>query len=233
MEAIILAGGFGSRLQPLISDIPKSMAPVNGKPFLEYLLSYLSGQGITRVVLAVGYKQDSIRDFFRNRYRGIQLFYASEEKPLGTGGGIRNALQQVEGELSFVLNGDSMFRIDLGSLARMHAEKNSEITIALRRMEDVSRYGTVETGGDHRITGFMEKGTATGPGMINAGIYLLRKDFFSHSSFPEVFSVEKDCFEKMYLTHRLFGFPANGYFLDIGIPEDYLRAQDEFKRYED
>ncbi len=233
MEAIILAGGFGTRLKNLVSDVPKSMASVNSKPFLEYLLNFLSGQGIQKVILSVGYMNDTIQSHFKNQYKNILITYAIEEEPLGTGGGMLNALKNIEGERAVVLNGDSMFRIDLHALHNLHEANNADITLALRYFEDTSRYGSVNIDQAKQIVGFKEKQPEAGPGYINGGIYLLNKNFFTQNKFPDKFSIEKDCFEKYYSRSRMFSYPARGYFLDIGIPEDYIKAQDEFKQFED
>jgi D-glycero-alpha-D-manno-heptose 1-phosphate guanylyltransferase len=233
LEAIILAGGFGTRLQKVVSDKPKSMAPVNDKPFLEYLLNFLTGQDIQRVILSVGHKHEMIENYFKDRYKHISISYAFEDEPLGTGGGIVNALQQVEGEMAFAMNGDSMFRIDLQAMLNHHLKNEADLTIALRFLDDTSRFGTVKIDSTRRVTGFVEKKQDSGEGYINGGIYLINKRFLTSSTFGKKFSIEKDCFEKCYKNSGLYGFPAKGYFLDIGVPEDYMTAQDEFKRFED
>lgn len=233
MEAIILAGGFGTRLKNVVTDVPKSMATVNGKPFLEYLLNFLSGQGIDRVVLSVGYLNDSIRNHFKDSFKNIGITYAIEEEPLGTGGGMLNALSRIEGDQAVVLNGDSMFRVDLHALQNLHSSKNADITLALRYLEDTGRFGSVKINDEKQITGFSEKQPGAETGYINGGIYLINKDFFTINKFPPTFSIEKDCFEKYFSTSKMFGYPSRGYFLDIGIPEDYMKAQDEFKQFED
>ena len=233
MEAIILAGGFGTRLQQVVSDLPKSMAKVNDKPFIEYLLNYLRGQGITKFILSVGYKREMIEASLGNKFKNIPIEYAVEEEPLGTGGGIKNAFKLVEGNSAFVLNGDSMFRVDLNALSQLHTDVNSDITLALRFLEDTERYGTVKINDEKRITGFSEKGRESGPGYINGGIYLINKSYLSTQEFPEKFSIEKDCFESCFLKSMFFGFPSRGYFLDIGIPEDFYKAQHEFRPFED
>jgi D-glycero-alpha-D-manno-heptose 1-phosphate guanylyltransferase len=233
LEAIILAGGFGTRLQKVVSDVPKSMAMINDKPFLEYLLNFLTGQGIGKVILSVGYKQEMIREHFKDRFKQLSISYAIEDDPLGTGGGILNAFDQVEGDLAFAMNGDSMFRIDLPAMQHLHETSGADITMALRFLEDTSRFGTVQVNADKRVTGFTEKDPDSEAGYINGGIYLITRKFFSLHSFGKKFSIEKDCFEKCYKESRIYGYPAKGYFLDIGIPEDYMTAQDDFKRFDD
>ncbi|MGA3014282.1 MAG: nucleotidyltransferase family protein [Bacteroidales bacterium] len=233
MEAIILAGGFGTRLQKVVNDKPKSMALVNDRPFLEYLLNFLTGQDIQKVILSVGYKHEKIENHFKDRYKHLSISYAFEEEPLGTGGGIVNALQQVEGEMVFAMNGDSMFRIDLQAMLNHHLKSEADLTMALRFLDDTSRFGTVKIDSTRKVTGFVEKQQDSGEGYINGGIYLINKRFLTSTTFGKKFSIEKDCFEKCYKNSGLYGYPAKGYFLDIGVPEDYMTAQDEFKRFED
>lgn len=231
MEAIVLAGGFGTRLQGVVSDVPKSMAAINGKPFLEYLLDYLILQGVDRVVLSVGYKRDSITRYFGGSYRELEIDYAVEEEPMGTGGGIRLAFWRIRGPRAVVMNGDSIFRIDLREMENAHIKKKAEATIALRKLADTGRYGRVTLDRQRRIRGFEEKNAGAGSGLINAGVYFMEKNFLMDPSFRGRFSVEKDCFEKLYPVSRMFGFPASGYFLDIGIPEDFQKAQYEFAEF--
>ena len=233
MEAIILAGGFGTRLQQVVSELPKSLAQVNNRPFIEYLLNYLRGQGITKFILSVGYKKEDIQSHLHDQFKNIPVEYAVEEEPLGTGGGIKNALKMVEGKSAFVLNGDSMFRLGLSALSQLHTDANADITLALRYLEDTERFGSVKIDDQKRISGFSEKGIESGPGYINGGIYLINKSYLLSQDFPEKFSIEIDCFEKYFMKSRFYGFPSRGYFLDIGIPEDFYRAQYEFRQFED
>ena len=230
-EAIILAGGFGTRLKDVVSDVPKVMAPVNERPFLEYLLDYLDSNEFNHIVLSVGYKNEVISKHFGNKYKSIKIDYAIEDKPLGTGGGIKKAFEYIRGYSTLVLNGDTMFRIDMNRIFEFHFSNRSMFSIVLRELDRVDRYGTVKLNGNHRITGFKEKGKQTGPGLINGGIYLIDKKFFLTRDFPDKFSIEKDCFEKMYNFFPFYGLVSKQYFLDIGIPEDYQRAQDEFKEF--
>jgi D-glycero-alpha-D-manno-heptose 1-phosphate guanylyltransferase len=233
MEAIILAGGFGTRLQTVVNDVPKSMARINGRPFLEYLLDYLITQGIEKVVLSVGYKHESISGHFGRKYKSIEVQYAVETEPLGTGGGIRLALWKIDGLSSLAMNGDSLFRLDYRALMDFHRKKKADATLALRKLNDTSRYGRVSVNKVRRIDGFTEKGAETGPGFINGGVYVVEKYFLMDPGFRGRFSLEKDCFENFYPEAKLFGFPSDGYFRDIGIPEDYLKAQDEFAEFKD
>lgn len=233
MEAIILAGGFGTRLQGIVQDTPKSMALINGKPFLGYLLNYLTGQGITKVIIAAGYRHEMIRDHYGERFKHLPLVYSVEEEPLGTGGGIKLAMKMAETDNIFVLNGDSLFRIDLGRIMSFHNKMEADITLGLRSVDDTSRYGCVSIDTGSRVTGFTEKENMSGSGYINGGIYLIRKEYFMNAGFPDKFSIEHDCFEKLYNSVKIYGCVTRGYFLDIGIPDDFYRAQDEFRAFDD
>jgi D-glycero-alpha-D-manno-heptose 1-phosphate guanylyltransferase len=230
-EAIILAGGLGTRLQSEVPDLPKPMAPVNAKPFLEYLLSYLKYYGFTRVIISTGYLSEKISKYFGTSYNGIKLIYAQEEKPLGTGGALKFALQSCEEQHVLVLNGDSYFDIDLKEFELFHLHYSAMFSIATREVENASRYGTIETEEDE-IKAFREKTGEEKPGLINAGIYYVDNYFFlENSPEEETFSLEKDFFEKNVDNFGFFSFKCDGYFIDIGIPEDYKRAQDEFKEF--
>lgn len=228
-EAVILAGGLGTRLREVVSDIPKSMAPVNGKPFLEYQLAYLQSWGVDHVVLSVGYKHEVIMEHFGEQFQDIRIDYALEEKPLGTGGGIRLALQKINGQAAFILNGDTFFEVNLQRLHDLYRIKSADLCMALHFCDDVSRYGTVEIDEDGRITGFHEKGKQQGEGFMNGGVYFFKKAYFDSFDFPEKFSLENDFFEKHFREEHFYGLKCYSYFIDIGIPEDYKRAQHEFK----
>jgi D-glycero-alpha-D-manno-heptose 1-phosphate guanylyltransferase len=230
-EAIILAGGLGTRLSSVVKDTPKSMALVNGRPFLEYLLDYLEVYDINHVILSVGYKHKDILDHFGKQYKSIQLEYAIEDEPLGTGGGIKKAFDLIHGNKALVFNGDTMFRIDLIRLFDFHSSRLSKFSLVLREVEDVSRYGSVEGDENRKITAFNEKGEKSGKGLINGGVYLVSKSFFQIHDFPKKFSIEKDCFEKMVDSFPFYGLICRQYFIDIGIPEDYQKAQDDFKEF--
>ncbi len=232
MEAIVLAGGFGTRLQKVVSEVPKSMALVNQRPFLEHLFDYLILQGVTKVVLSVGYKHEVISGHFGNQYGALSVQYAIEMEPLGTGGGIRLALWKVDGLRALVMNGDSLFRLDYRALMDFHLKKKADATLALRKLDDTGRYGRVSINKARRITGFEEKGTSSGPGLINGGVYIIEKYFLLEPEFRGRFSMEKDCFERYFPHSKMYGFPSEGYFRDIGIPEDYLKAQHEFAAFE-
>lgn len=231
-SAIILAGGFGTRLQSLVSDLPKPLAPVNHRPFLDYLLDYLSYFGLQRVCLSTGYLSEKISSRYGHAYKGMALFYKMEAQPMGTGGGIRQSMEEMNDEDLFVLNGDSFFDIDLLHFHDLHRKEKAQMSLALRQVENASRYGSIQLGQNNRITAFLEKKEDQQPGLINGGVYILnRKLFLENSPVQKAFSIEKDFFEKQCGQLMIRGFPFDSYFIDIGIPEDYLKAQNDFKQF--
>ena len=230
MEAIILAGGFGTRLRPAVADLPKSMANIIGRPFLEFLLDRLIQSGIKHVVLSVGYMHEIIMDHFKSAYKSLKISYAIETEPLGTGGGIRMAMRQANSENVLVLNGDTLFMLDIKTFSDFHNSRKSLFSIALRQVESTSRYGSVIIDNEGIISGFTEKNEQESSGLINAGIYLISRKYIIELPLPEVFSIEKDLIQKAFQTNLFYGFPDSGYFIDIGIPEDYIRAQTEFRK---
>lgn len=227
MHAIVLAGGFGTRLQGVVKDLPKPMAPVNGRPFLTYILDYLIDYGYQKVVLSVGYLHEKIEDYFGGSYKSLSIDYAVENEPLGTGGAIAYSLSKCSSDDVLVLNGDTLFRVDLAAFEAFHRTKGGLFSMVLRQMPDVSRYGSVLTDGNDRITLFAEKNASSGQGFINGGIYLINKQLLQKHPQPHKFSFEKDLMEKIYQSEPIFGYKSDAYFIDIGIPDDYARAQRE------
>lgn len=228
-EAVVLAGGFGTRLRPVISDLPKPLAPVNGHPFLHYVFVHLKNHGIRKVVLSVGYMHEKIQSHFGKEYLGLEVAYAIEHEPLGTGGGIRLAMEQCTDAHVLAMNGDTLFKVPLTALFEAHMSGSADATLALRKVEDGSRYGTIDLDGK-RITAFREKSPdRTGPQWINGGVYAMRrKTFMKNTESGKAFSIEHDFFGKYSDRLLLHAFPTDAYFIDIGIPEDYARAQTEF-----
>lgn len=224
-EAIILAGGFGTRLRSVVSDVPKPMAPVAGRPFLAYVLDRLKGQGYSHVVLATGYLHEKVEEYFGKEFNGLAIDYARELSPLGTGGAIVNALQHCTEDFITVLNGDTMFDIDHDELCRHADEWHAPLTAVLRWVPDAGRYGSVEVDGDGLITAFSEKDPATGSGLINGGIYRMQRHLLDGYAVGTQFSFEKEVLQPLGKPFRAYA--ADGYFIDIGIPEDYQRAQTE------
>lgn len=226
MEAIVLAGGLGTRLRSVVQNVPKPMAPVAGRPFLEYVLQHLAQQGIQRVVFSVGYKGELVEEHFGAAFADIQLAYAYEEEPLGTGGGILQAAKQIRSDSFFILNGDTIFTADLAPLQAFFQEKQADLALALCEMRDFERYGVVETDAEGRVRAFLEK-QPRAEGQINAGIYLCRKAALEQKELPRKFSFETDFLERYLQETAIYGLALEGYFLDIGIPTDYARAQRE------
>ena len=226
-EAIILAGGFGTRLSHVVSNVPKPMAPVYGKPFLSYVLDRLVSAGIERVILATGYKHEVINNWFGTTYRGIEILYSHEDKPLFTGGAIKQAVGLLKSEDFIVLNGDTLFDVDFNQLYDFHVGHKASLSIALRHVEDTGRYGSVQCD-NNRIVAFQEKADSQGPGDINGGIYAIHRKWFEQQELPESFSFEKELMQPLAGQARFYGLSFSDYFIDIGIPEDYWRAQREF-----
>jgi len=230
--AIILAGGFGTRLQSVISDLPKPMAPVNGVPFLDYQLNYLKHFGIKEVIISTGYLSEKIRDHYQNRFNNLQIKYSHEQQPLGTGGGIRMAMEMAENSELLVLNGDSFFDVNISDFFSLHHKSNTQFSLALRKVANASRYGTIELDESNDIISFKEKSGLSASGLINGGVYILnRESFLKNTPAQTNFSIEKDFFEKQIGKLSIKGFEFEGYFIDIGIPEDYTKAQNDFKEF--
>jgi D-glycero-alpha-D-manno-heptose 1-phosphate guanylyltransferase len=225
-EAIILAGGLGTRLRTVVSDVPKVMAPVAGKPFLHYIITKLIRENVSRIILAVGYKHESIEEFISKSNYNAEFIFSVENEPLGTGGGIKLALGKAFNENVFILNGDTYFDFKLEDLLRVHIENGSDISVALKCMYDFERYGTVELEGN-RIVKFNEKKYNI-EGLISAGTYIIKKNILDSLNLPEKFSMEIDVFEAHAHDLKIFGFPHDDYFIDIGIPEDFEKAQVDF-----
>lgn len=225
-EAIILAGGMGTRLKSMVSDIPKPMAEVAGKPFLEYLLKKLSNSGITRVILAVGYKYEVIQNYYGESFNGMELVYSVEDEPLGTGGAIAQALAQAKSSDLFLLNGDSYHDVELNALSDFHLKSGNKLTFALKPMSNFDRYGVVVTDGQ-KVTGFKEKGFYT-EGLINGGVYALSANLLKEIK-EKRFSFETDFIDCQYQNIVFGALISDTYFIDIGIPEDYLKANQDFK----
>lgn len=221
IDAIILAGGLGTRLRETVPQVPKPLAPINGVAFLDLLFQQIErSKVVDRIILAIGYRAEIIQEHVRQKKINIPLLYSTEEKPLGTGGAVQRAIGLVRSEKVFVFNGDSYLD---GSLSEMARQYRGPCTIAYTHVADAGRFGRLELDKDQRVIAFREKESSRCPGYINAGIYLLEKKIFNRS-LPEVFSLEKDLFSTI-LPEGIFGFSVSGSFIDIGTPESYLQAQ--------
>lgn len=234
-ECILLAGGLGTRLRSAVPDLPKTLAPIAQFPFLHYILQYLQQQGIQRFVFALGYKSEMITSYLKSPQSPLALFpsqveFVYEESPLGTGGAIQNALKKCISNDVLIVNSDTFFDISLSDLSQFHFQKKAACTLALKPMIDFDRYGRVEIAENGEIIQFREK-QYYAKGLINGGFYILNRARFINTSFPEQFSFEKDYLEKNIKSNALFGLPMDGYFIDIGIPTDYNKAQTELLKY--
>ncbi|MEA5428588.1 nucleotidyltransferase family protein [Arcicella lustrica] len=225
MDVIILAGGLGTRLREVIQDIPKPMAPIRDVPFLEHLLNWVTTVPIDNIIMAVGYKNEVIKSHFGENFKGISINYSVEDAPLGTGGAIVKALNYVKSEDVLVLNGDSYFPIDIVSFINVSRLYKSNFSVALKKMFRFDRYGTVLIDNvSHNIIQFNEKKFCE-EGLINSGIYLIKRNFLEGKIFPEKFSFETEILEKEAQLGNLSGQIFEQPFIDIGIPEDYARAE--------
>ena len=226
MQAVLLAGGFGTRLRAVVPDLPKPLAPVAGRPFITILLDQLNEQGFRQVILSVGYRHELIQQALGERYRDIELTYSVEAQPLGTGGAIRLAARQCDAPEMFVLNGDSYVDADYATIQSIHRSRGAQLTLCVTPVPDAGRYGRVVLEAD-RVIGFVEKG-AQGPGMINAGVYLLAPSLVLEPDLPDVFSFEQDFLQGRLKQLNPMAVVTSGAFIDIGVPEDYARANAMF-----
>lgn len=230
MQAVLLTGGLGTRLRSVINDRPKPLAPVAGRPFLEYVVRELAASGIRELVFAVGYRGEMIQEAFGDGSRlGVRISYAFEETLLGTGGAVRNAAPFLTDPYFFVLNGDTFYRMDYGALSRLRGERELDLALVLRRVEDISRYGEAVLE-DGRLARFNEKTGERRPGTINGGVYLMSRALLDEIP-PGKVSLEQDLIPAwMREGRRLGGMVSDGYFIDIGVPEDYFRFQEDVEK---
>ena len=230
MQAVLLTGGLGTRLRSVINDRPKPLAPVAGRPFLEYVVRELAASGIRELVFAVGYRGEMIQEAFGDGSRlGVRISYAFEETLLGTGGAVRNAAPFLTDPYFFVLNGDTFYRMDYGALLRLRGERDLDLALVLRRVEDISRYGEAVLEGG-RLARFNEKTGERRPGTINGGVYLMSRALLDEIP-PGKVSLEQDLIPAwMREGRRLGGMVSDGYFIDIGVPEDYFRFQEDVEK---
>jgi D-glycero-alpha-D-manno-heptose 1-phosphate guanylyltransferase len=229
MEAIILAGGLGTRLRSIVTDLPKCMAPVAQKPFLYYILKELEKYHFTHIILSLGYKHEEVKKWIAQSHWPFDISFSIEEEPLGTGGAIKRALTFAREEHSFVLNGDTLFQVNMNDFIDFHCHKKAEISIALKPMEEFDRYGNVVVNSTNRVLSFQEKQYCK-EGLINGGIYLLNQHSILTNIESDKFSFEIEILQKMVQAHSFYGFNSEGYFIDIGIPKDYEKANLDFAK---
>ena len=223
ITAVILAGGFGTRLKPLKNDLPKVLLNIGGKPFLHYLLDFLHNQGIIDVVLCTGYKAQEIENFCGNGDKwNLSIKYSNEDQALGTGGAIYNARKMINSDTFLALNGDSFLKVDVLRFLDFHVNRKSAISICIASVDNINRFGSLTIDSIGKITEFMEKGKS-GSGFINAGIYLIEREVLLSFPGSKVFSLEYDFFPQ-FVHNGLYGKLFEGTFLDIGIPSSLENA---------
>jgi NDP-sugar pyrophosphorylase family protein len=229
IPALVLAGGLGTRLRPAVGDMPKVLAPIHGRPYMHYLLEPLAAAGVCRVVLCTGYRADLVEATMGSTFAGMELRYSRETTPLGTAGALRAALAHADGPVLLALNGDSFCRVDFPLFLHEHEQSGAAISIVLTHVDDAGRYGQVQLDDEGAITAFREKEADAGPGWINAGIYLMRRDVLG--ALPEAtnISLEREVFPR-WVGRGLHGYCGGDDFLDIGTPESYAQAALFFTR---
>ena len=228
IQAIILAGGLGTRLRSSVPDLPKCMAPVAGKPFLFHVIQYMQQQGVDSFIFSLGYMHEVIEEWLLKNYPLLSYQLSIEEEPLGTGGAIQLAMHKADKKNVLVLNGDTMFRINFAKLQLFHEQHDADCTLALKPMHHFDRYGVVEINKDGYIQSFKEKQYYK-EGLINGGVYALNVKKFLALELPKKYSFEKDYLEKYVLTQKMMGLVQDEYFIDIGIPEDLEKANMQFE----
>lgn len=223
-EAIILAGGFGKRLSDVVSDLPKPMAPIGQKPFLEIIISQLFKNQIKKIILSTGYKSNIIESYFKKTNFSSKIKFSIETAPLGTGGAIKKALEHATNEHVVVVNGDTFLEIDIQKMFSFHITSKADLTLSLKRIKHANRYGEVIIDSNNKILSFNEKKELK-EGLINTGFMIINKKILNKMC--DVFSIEYDFLTKLTDAHRFYGYISDGYFIDIGTPEDYEKAQKE------
>ncbi len=230
-QALILAGGAGTRLQPLVSDVPKPMAPIAGRPFLEYLVAQAARAGIAEIVMCVGYKAEAIEGHFGGGGAfGVRIRYSREHEALGTAGALKLAEALLVGDRWLVLNGDLLFDIPIVELIARHVESEAQATLALARASGLGRYGAVALAAGGSVTSFVEKPDISAPHFINGGLYMIERSTLHRIPADRPVSLEREVLPAL-VGGGLRGEPFDGYFVDIGVPADYLRAQSEAERF--
>jgi NDP-sugar pyrophosphorylase family protein len=227
ITAGILAGGLGTRLRPVMADRPKVLAEVRGRPFLEYLFDQLVDAGIQDVVLCTGYLGEQIEQRYEASYKRLRLTYSQETSPKGTGGALRLAMPCFKSALVLVMNGDSFCQVNFQQFYAWYCEQHAASALVITRVADVQRYGNVSVDPDGCVLSFEEKGSKSGSGWINAGIYLLSRRLIEEIPEHESVSLERNIFP-CWIGRRLYAYRSEGRFLDIGTPESYCQAEEFF-----
>ncbi len=228
VTAAVLAGGLGIRLRPVVADRPKVLADVRGRPFLAYILDQLAAVGIRDVVLCTGWLGEQVEEALGSRYGSLHLTYSQESSLLGTAGALQLALPLLKSDRVLVMNGDSFCQVDLQDLWQWHQYRDAQATLVLTETEDTGRYGRVWVDEEGLVLGFDEKGSERGPGLINAGVYLLNREMLLTPTAQRAGSLERDVFPS-WVGQGLYGYKSQAPFLDIGTPEAYAKADGFFK----
>jgi D-glycero-alpha-D-manno-heptose 1-phosphate guanylyltransferase len=225
VQAIILAGGLGTRLRSVVSDVPKSLADVSGRPFIEYLFAQLGRDRITEAIVCAGYMSDSIETWLESATdHGVTATVSLETEPLGTAGAIKNAERLLDGDQWLLMNGDSFFDISLTKLVEAHETNPALATIALARVQDGERYGRVTCDAEGVVVGFEEKASIPGGGLINSGLYIIQRPLLAQIPADRPASLEREVLPSLP-RGAVRAIELDGYFVDIGVPDDYARAQ--------
>jgi len=227
-EALILAGGLGTRLRAVVADRPKPMAEVAGRPFITFVLDHLVRHGCARAVLCLGHMGELVPPVLGQNYGPLELAYSFEQTPLGTGGALRNAAPLLSENDVLAMNGDSFCDIDLGALDRAHRACGGAVTLAALWLTDRHRSGALTVDGSGRVVGFESRPSAPSPGLINAGVYMLRRDVLNMMQPGRKVSLEDELFPALVERKELFAWQVNGRFIDIGTPESYDAAKTFF-----
>jgi len=229
ITAVILAGGLGTRLRNVVTDRPKPLAEINGKPFVVYLLDQLADAGLRQVILCTGYRAEQVVRTLGMNYRQLSLYYSQEKQPLGTAGALRLALPLLTSDIILVMNGDSFCECDLVAFWEWHTVRQATLSLLLTRVSDVSRYGQVEQDADSVIVRFAEKqSVAAGQsGWVNAGVYLMSRSAIAQFAPDQAISLERDIFPS-WIGHGLCGYRGGRRFIDIGLPETLQLAHQFF-----
>jgi len=229
MKAVILAGGFGTRLRPITLKTPKPMIRIRGKPFLEYLLNYLRSQGIREYILCLHYMYEKIMEYFGDGSQfGVNISYVVEDRPMGTGGALKKAEEFIQGTF-LALNGDTFLEFDLDEMVSFHRKHRGLGTIAITFMRSPKRYGVVKVNPDWRILQFSEKSEAEA-GYINAGVYIFEDRLFKFIPRGKEISLEREVIPSLLKNEEFYGFPVEGYFIDIGLLEDLYKFERDLTR---
>jgi len=231
IDAVILAGGLGTRLRPVVGDRPKAIVSVHGRPFLTYLFDQLISAGISRVVLCLGYGSQQIRASIGESYRGLSIVRSEETAPLGTGGALRLALSKLRSDPALVLNGDSYCGAELEEFWLFHRDRRAAASLLLTSVPDTGRFGRVQLGTGSDVIDFQEKGKTSGSGLINAGLYLIDCALIEEIPGGKLRSLEREVFPS-WIGRGLYGFASAGKFLDIGTPEAYASAEAFFSDWQ-